>query len=165
MSRREVPVFYVEQRYRLLEELVRKYDLTIDTGVSRWNEQERHDPLRGYVLLQCVHPLEQRSDDESDQVVRIKLEEWWYRGDTEGAEQVQGNTLIECHYTGVAGVGTNPTTIRYCYAPDHHPEEPMHWHPRDDPDEPPPHSFCSPSDTFAHFENLVYAEATAGRLA
>jgi hypothetical protein len=161
----ERPVSYVAQRFLELESLAATWGWTIDAPLSRYDEEHLEDPLRGWLIFVAVHPLEMRdSDPEVDQPVRLKIEEWWQRADVGGADHVQGNALVKCHYAATAGRGHETRQLRYCYMPIEYPEVPMHWHPPDSPQDHRPHAVCSPSDAAAYFEQFVFEQLEANRI-
>lgn len=161
----ERPVLYVAQRFLELESLAATWGWTIDTSLSRYDEEHREDPLRGWLIFVAAHPLERRGSEPSlDQPVRLKIEEWWQRADVPGAEHVQGNSLVKCHYAATAGRGRQPRQLRYCYMPREYSSVPMHWHPPNSPQDHRPHDPCSPSEAAEYFERFTFEELEAGRI-
>lgn len=154
-------VDFAGARYEYLEERASWQGLLIDSGLSRWHEREREDPLLGYVVVVAIHPLDHRVRGPAGQPVQLRFEEWWSRAGVEGVEHQRGNALIKCHYHAMVG----ERRLRYCYDPVGYPSAPTHWHPPSAAGEHRSHSHCPAEEALERFERFVFQELAARHIA
>ncbi len=153
---------FASQRYEDLERQLTFRGIEIDSGFSLWEYLPEHDPDTAHILLRGIHALDHRRDGPDDQIVVIKLEEWWsHDPEVEPALELRGFGLNQCHYDGSVGQ-SDPGKMRYCYAPNQFPEEPMHWHPLTAPDQHRRHAFYSADAAIQRFDLFVFQSLNSG---
>src|SRR4029077_12596630 len=121
---RRARIWFVYERFEQLRALLehRGWEIVERGDLSRWNEQERHDPVLGLIGIRGrrAWPLGGH--------VTFTIKEWWGDPPLDGPERRRGRVLAGYHYTAQSA----KRQTRHCYDTVRHPDAPFHVHPNGD---------------------------------